>query len=136
MWKLNTGMSKLAFLTIVTLIAAILSPSVVANTFAKSSDGDSGDNSGGNDKSKTEGKKDDGGDHLAVPGSPAVPADNKPKHKDSKNGGGLIVPGSPAVTADSGGNDVNNVYDNNNIKKFDTSKSSFRIGGSDGKVGV
>lgn len=43
MWELNTDMSKLAFLTIVTLVATILSPSVVANTFAKSSDGDGGD---------------------------------------------------------------------------------------------
>ena len=36
--------------------AAIILPSIVTNTFAKSSDGDSGDNSGGSDKSKTEGK--------------------------------------------------------------------------------
>ena len=34
--------------------------------------------------------------------------------------------------ADSGGD--NTCYNNDNIKKFDTSESSFRIGGSDGKV--
>ena len=39
------------------------------------------------------------------------------------------------MTADSGSNDANSGYNNdNNIKKFDTSKSSFRIDGSDGKV--
>lgn len=43
MWELNTDMSKLAFLTIVTLVATILSPSVVENTFVKSSDGNGGD---------------------------------------------------------------------------------------------
>lgn len=42
----------------------------------------------------------------------------------------LGVPVPPA--ADSGGD--NTGYNNGNIKKFDTSKSSFRIGGSDGKV--
>jgi len=130
-------MSKLAFLTMVTLVAAILSPSVIVNSFAKSSDGDSG-NSGGsdnNDKPKISGHKkvDNGG--VPVPGLPAPKrVDNK--NKDSNNGGGLIVPGSPAVTADGGGsNDGNTGYNNdNNIKTFDTSKSSFRIGGSDGQV--
>ena len=131
-------MSKLAFILIIValLAAAIISPSVVANTFAKSSDGDGGgsDSDSGADKPRTSGHKKDDGGHLAVPGSPAVLADNKPKHKDKDNGGGLIVPGSPVVTADSGSNDANSGYNDNNIKKFDTSKSAFSIGGSDGKV--
>jgi len=126
---------------IAAMVAAILSPSVFANSFAKSSDGDSG---GGDDKPKTSNhrKGDDGGGGMPVPGVPAVRADNKEKNnnKDSNNGGGrLIVPGSPVVTTDIGnGNDNdgtgNTAYNNGNIKEFDTSKSPFRIGGSDGKV--
>lgn len=47
--------------------------------------------------------------------------------------GGIPVLGVPvSPVADSGGD--NTGYNNDNIKKFDTSKSSFRIGGSDGKV--
>jgi hypothetical protein len=63
MRELNIDMSKLTFLTIVTLVAAILFPSVIANTFAKSSDGDSDGGSGNDDKPKTSGYKkgDDGG---------------------------------------------------------------------------
>jgi hypothetical protein len=98
---LNTDMSNTVF-TIIT-IAAILSPSVIANAFAEPSGGDSGKGSGGstgdggssNDKPKTvthmSGHKKGDGDRLAVPGVPVVRADNKHKQKDS-NGGGLIVP--------------------------------------------
>ena len=85
-------------------------------------------------------KKDDGGgNHLAAPCSPVVVAKNK--HKQQKNDGGngdLAAPGSPVVTADSGNGDDGSSnsggYNNGNIKKFDISKSSFRISGSDGKV--
>ena len=127
----DTNMSKLAFLAIAALIA-IFSLSVFANTFAKSSSGDSR----GNDKSGH--KKDDGGSHLAAPGSPVVVAKNKHKEqKNDDNTGGLAAPGSPVAVADSGnGNDggSNNGGYGGHIKKFDTSKSSFRIGGSNGKV--
>jgi hypothetical protein len=132
-------MSKLTFLTIVTLVAAILFPSVIANTFAKSSDGDSGGGSGNDDKPKTSGYKkgDDGGSGgMPVPGVPVVRADDKHRDKDSKGGtGGFPVPGVPAVRA--GGSDDDNggsggVYNNNNIKKFDTSKSILRSAGSHG----
>ena len=139
MQDLYRDMSKLAFLTIATLIAAILSPSVIANTFAKSSDGDSGgsgsSSGGGDNKPKTAGhKKDDSGGGMIVPGSPVVSADEK--DKDSNNGGHLIVPGSPVVAADNGNDGGNSGYnnDNNDIKTFNPSKSSFSIGGSDGKV--
>jgi hypothetical protein len=129
--------SKIAFMSIITALitAIILSSPVVVNTFAKSSGGDSSGGSDGGDKPKTSGNKKGDGGGMPVPGSPVVRVDNKHKDKDSNNGGRLIVPGSPVVTADSGSNDANSGYNNdNNIKKFDPSKSSFRIGGSDGKV--
>jgi hypothetical protein len=57
------------------------------------------------------------------------------KHKDKGSGGrngGFPVPGLPAPRqAD---DSSNGGYDNGNIKQFDTSKSSFRIGGSNSKV--
>ena len=40
--------------------------------------------------------------------------------------------GVPVVPSADGSDNAG--YNNGNIKKFDTSKSSFRIGGSDGKV--
>src|ERR671930_530701 len=86
MWELNMDMSKLAFIPIIfALVATILSPSVVMNTFAKSLDGDSDSD----DKPKTSGhrKGGDSGGGMPVPGVPAVPADNTHKDKDSNNGG-------------------------------------------------
>ena len=66
-------------------------------------------------------KKDDGGgNHLAAPCSPVVVAKNK--HKQQKNDGG------------NGGSSNSGCYNNGYIKMFDTSKSSFRNSGSDGKV--
>jgi len=132
-------MSKLAFLTMVTLVAAILSPSLVVNSFAKSSDGDSG-NSGGSDsddKPKTSGPKKGDSGGVPVPGLPAPKmVENKNKERDGSGNGGFPVPGLPAPKQANGGNDdiSNSAYDNGNVKQFDTSKSSFRIGGSDGQV--
>jgi len=132
-------MSKLAFLTMVTLVAAILSPSVIVNSFAKSSDGDSG-NSGGsdsNDKPKTSGHKKGEGGGIPVPGLPAPKkVDNKNKERDGSGNGGFPEPGLPAPKQADGGNvDISNSgYDNGNVKQFDTSKSPFRITGSDGQV--
>jgi hypothetical protein len=129
-------MSKIAFTSIIIALMAaiILSSSVVANTFAKSSGGDGG---GGGDKPKSTSsdsgdKKADGGG-MPVPGSPVVRVDNKHKDKDSNNGGRLIVPGSPVVTADSGNGGGGSGY-NNDIKKFDPSKSLFSIGGTSNKI--
>jgi len=142
MRELNTDMSKIAFMSIIIALitAIIVSSSVVADMFAKSSSGDSGGSGG--DKPKTSGNKkgDDGG--MPVPGSPVVRVDNKHKDKDNNNGGGrLVVPGSPVVTADrdnGNGNDGGDIgYNNeggNNIKKFDPSKSLFSIGGTSNKI--
>jgi hypothetical protein len=68
-----------------------------------------------------------------APGVPAALADDKHKDKDSGgHNGGFPVPGLPAPRqAD---DSSNGGYDNGNIKQFDTSKSSFRIGGSNSKV--
>jgi hypothetical protein len=144
MCELNTNMLKVAFLPVIIAVitAAILSPSVVTNTFAKSSDGDSvggGSNGdGGGDKPKTSAHKEDegSGNHLVAPGSPVEVA--KDKHKQQNNdgsNGGLIAPGVPVPPAANGGGDNSGWgYNNGNIKNFDTSKSSFRIGGSDGKI--
>jgi hypothetical protein len=131
-------MSKTTFMTIIIFAAVFSLLSVGANGFAKSSGGDSssGGDGGGNDKPKTlEHKKGDDGGGMPVPGVPAVRVDNKHKDKDS-NGGGPIVPGLPAVpfNGDDNHDDGSSGYNNGNIKKFDTSKSSFRIGGSNGKV--
>ena len=130
-------MSKIAFTSI------ILSSSVVADTFAKSSGVDSGGGSDGGDRPKTSGNKKGDGGGMPVPGSPVVRVDNNHKDKDSNNGGGrLIVPGSPVVTADSGNSNGNyggggigyNNEGGNNIKKFDPSKSLFSIGGTSNKI--
>jgi hypothetical protein len=71
---------------------------------------------------------------MPVPGLP-LPKGVDNKHKDS-NSGGLIVPGLPVVRSD--GNDHDDgggsSYNNGNIKKFDTSKSSFRISGSGSEI--
>jgi hypothetical protein len=110
-------MSKLAFLTMVTLVAAILSPSVVVNSFAKSSDGDSG-------SSETKKPKHDAGPIVA-----GVPAPQAAKHKQKAP----IVAGVPApVAADHGGSSGG--YNDNNLKTFYTSKSPLRIAGSNDKM--
>ena len=59
--------------------------------------------------------------------------------KDNNNGdgirhGGIPVLGVPVPPAADGDGGDNNGYNNDNIKTFDTSKSSFRISGSDGQV--
>ncbi|HJT48628.1 MAG TPA: hypothetical protein VJ729_10650 [Nitrososphaeraceae archaeon] len=98
--------------------------------------GSNGD--GGGDKPKTSAYKEDegSGNHLVAPGSPVEVA--KDKHKQQNNdgsNGGLIAPGVPVPPAANGGGDNSGWgYNNGNIKNFDTSKSSFRIGGSDGKI--
>jgi hypothetical protein len=132
-------MPKITFMIIITL-TAILSLAVFGNAFAKSSGGDSGGSGGSSDgsdnKPKTSGhKKGDssGSGGMPVPGLP-LPKGVDNKHKDS-NSGGLIVPGLPVVRSD--GNDHDDggsSYNNGNIKKFDTSKSSFRISGSGSEI--
>jgi hypothetical protein len=140
-------MPKITFMIIIiTLTAAILSPAVVGNAFAKSSGGDSGgsDGSGGNsgddsdNKPKTSGHKkgDSDGGGMPVPGVPVVTADNKHKDKERNGAGGRgpPVPGLPVVTSDGNDGDNRDGYNNRNIKSFDTSKSSFRISGSGSRI--
>jgi hypothetical protein len=130
----HTDMSKTktTFITItitkIIALAATLSLSVVANAFAKPSGGD-GDSGGGADDDKPKSashnsghKKGDSG--LPPPGVPVVRSDKKQHDND----GGLSPPGVPAVRTD--GDDDGGGYSNNNIKKFDTSKSLFRSSGT------
>ena len=89
--------NSIHFGNIALIIASILFPSVVVNTFAKSSGIDSGGSNdgdrGGDDKPKTSGhKKGDGnggGGGMPVPGVPVVKADNKHKDKDKDSNSGL-----------------------------------------------
>jgi hypothetical protein len=114
---------------IIAIAAILLSLSLFANAFAESSGGDSG----GGDKSKSasdasghktgdSNKSKHGG--LPVPGILAPRVDKHKQKQSGRDGGSsLPVPGLPAVRTDS---DDGGYNDNDNIKKFDTTKSIFR----------
>jgi hypothetical protein len=131
-------MSKTILLMTVIALAAVLSLFVAPNAFAaKSSDEDSGgsddkpkstsDASGHKTKGDSSNEPKHGG--LPVPGMPVTGVDrHKDKDEDRDSGGGLPVPGILAHMRTDG--DDGSEYNNNNIKKFDTSKSIFRSAGS------
>jgi hypothetical protein len=111
-------------ITIATIIAiaAILSLSVFSNAYA-ADDTQKSDT----DKVTTKEKHDKG---LPPPGVPVVRSDKQ--HHHNNNGGSPPPPGVPVIRNHGG----DGGYNNDNIKKFDTSKSLFRSSdsGSSSKI--